>query len=155
MAIHTLSSNLIIKGDLGRVWSFFSDPRNLATITPKEMGFEVLSALPPEIHGGMMIEYRVRPLAGIALTWLTEITHLEIGRYFVDEQRLGPYALWHHEHHFRDLGNGSVEMKDLVTYVPPWGFLGEMVHPLLIRPALEKIFTFRKKAILGVFGEVL
>ncbi|TLD72502.1 SRPBCC family protein [Phragmitibacter flavus] len=152
MAIHTLSTTQTVKGDLETIWSFFSDPRNLSRITPKEMGFEILSELPERMFPGMMIEYRVRPLLGIPMTWLTEITHVEEGRFFVDEQRVGPYAIWHHEHHFRDLGNGLVEMKDRVTYVPPFGILGEMVHPILIRPQLEKIFAHREKTVNEMFG---
>ena len=95
MAIHTLRSSQILRATPQQCWDFFSDPRNLSKITPPDMGFIVKSKLPPRIHAGMMIEYRVSPLLGIPMTWLTEITQVREGEYFVDEQRVGPYAIWH------------------------------------------------------------
>jgi ligand-binding SRPBCC domain-containing protein len=100
----------------------------------------------------MMIEYRVRPVFGIPAKWLTEITNVEDGRFFVDEQRIGPYKIWHHEHHFRDIGGGQVELTDIVTYVVPFGILGEIVHPFLVEPQLRKIFDFREKAVAALFA---
>jgi len=152
MAIHTLLRKQRVKGDLAEIWCFFSNPRNLSKITPKEMGFEILSDLPEKMFPGMMIEYRVRPLFGIPMSWLTEITHVVDGVYFVDEQRIGPYAVWHHEHHFAPLENGEIEMVDRITYVPPLGILGEIIHPFLIRPQLEKIFAHREVAVRERFG---
>ena len=99
----------------------------------------------------MMIEYRVRPLFGIPATWLTEITHVEPGKFFVDEQRIGPYRMWHHEHHFTALGDGKVEVRDRVTYVLPLGWLGELAHPFLVKPQLERIFAYREKAVGELF----
>jgi ligand-binding SRPBCC domain-containing protein len=125
MSLHTLQSRQIIKASPDQAWAFFSDPLNLPRITPPDMGVQILSELPERMHAGMMIQYRVTPLLGIALTWLTEITHVQEGEYFVDEQRAGPYALWHHEHHFKDLGDGRTEMLDRVIYAPPFGLLGE------------------------------
>lgn len=153
MGIHRLHSTQTIAATLEECWAFFSDPRNLSTITPRELDFRVLSPLPPKIYEGMMIEYRVRPLFGIPVTWLTEITHVRELQSFVDEQRVGPYAVWHHEHSFREIEPGRVEIADLVHYVPPFGPLGECAHPFLIAPALEKIFAFREAAVRQRFGE--
>jgi ligand-binding SRPBCC domain-containing protein len=134
-----------------RAWDFFSDPRNLAKITPPELDFKILTELPDRIHPGMMIEYRVRPLLGIPVRWLTEITHVEPGKYFVDEQRIGPYRIWHHEHHFRQLDDGQIEMTDRVTYVLPFSPLSDLIHPFLVRPQLAKIFAYREKAVNELF----
>ncbi len=112
----------------------------------------MLSELPPRVYPGMMIEYRVRPLFGIPFTWLTEITHVEEPRYFVDEQRVGPYALWHHEHWFRALEDGSTEVRDCVHYIVPFGPLGELVRPFLVEPQLQKIFRFRNEAVARIFA---
>jgi ligand-binding SRPBCC domain-containing protein len=151
MAIHTLEETQILPASLETCWSFFSDPRNLAQITPPELGFEFISALPPRVYPGLMIEYRVRPLLGIPLNWLTEITQVCEPYFFVDEQRIGPYRIWHHEHRFSDAGNGTVAMHDKVTYVLPFGPLGEIVHPLLVKPQLRRIFEFRNEAVRKIF----
>ncbi len=152
MPVHTLECRQIIRATLTTAWEFFSCPRNLEKITPKSLGFEVLSVLPEAMYPGMMIRYRVRPLLGIPLTWLTEITQVNPGRFFVDEQRAGPYRLWHHEHHFRDLGDGRIEMLDRVTYQLPFGWLSEPAHALLVRPQLLGIFDYREKVVRELFG---
>ena len=153
MPIHTLHRRQILPLSRAEAWTFFSDPRNLARITPPDMGFDVVTPdLPNHIYPGMVIEYRVTPLPGLRMTWLTEITHVKEGESFVDEQRVGPYAIWHHEHHFRDLPDGRMEMEDRVTYVLPFGWLGNIVHPFLVRPQLEKIFAFREKAVKQMWG---
>jgi ligand-binding SRPBCC domain-containing protein len=149
--IHVLATSQIIQAGMERAWEFFSDPRNLARITPPELGFTILSSLPERVHPGMLIEYRVRPLFGIPVRWLTEITHVEPGRLFVDEQRIGPYRIWHHEHHFLQLDGGRIEMSDRVTYVLPFNPLGDLIHPFLVKPQLEKIFAFRENAVREIF----
>jgi ligand-binding SRPBCC domain-containing protein len=151
--IHVLETNQIIRASLERAWDFFSDPRNLSKITPPELDFTVLTALPERVHPGMMIEYRVRPLLGIPVRWLTEITHVEPGKFFVDEQRIGPYRIWHHEHHFRQLDGGRIEMTDRITYVLPFGPFGDLVHPFLVKPQLGKIFAFREQAVSTIFAQ--
>lgn len=113
--IHVLQSSQTIRTSLDRAWDFFSNPRNLSRITPPALDFTILTALPERIHPGMMIEYRVRPLLGIPVRWLTEITHVETGKLFVDEQRIGLYRIWHHEHHFKPLDAGQIEMTDRVA----------------------------------------
>ena len=149
--VHIFHSTQIIHAMIERVWDFFSDPRNLAKITPPELDFTILSALPERVHPGMMIEYRVRPLLGLAVRWLTEITHVEPGKFFVDEQRVGPYRIWHHEHHFKQLDGGRIEVTDQVTYVLPFGPLGDLIHPFLVKPQIAKIFAFREKAVNEIF----
>lgn len=152
MPIHTLHTKQRITATLDQAWGFFSNPRNLSRITPPDMGFTVTTAdLPERIHAGMMIAYRVRPLLGLPLTWLTEITQVREMAFFVDEQRVGPYAVWHHEHAFREVGGGQVEIEDRVTYVLPFGWLGEAVHPWLVKPQLARIFAYREKAVREVF----
>ena len=152
MSIHTMRATQIIPATVEECWKFFANPRNLGTITPPELDFQTLGELPPEIYPGLMIEYRVRPLFGIPLGWLTEITHVEPPHRFVDEQRAGPYAVWHHEHTFTALAGGRTEMRDLVHYVLPFGPLGNLAHPFLVAPALQRIFAFREKAVRERFG---
>ena len=148
MAIHTLHTKQIIRATRQEAWDFFSDPRNLTKITPPELGFEILTPdLPPRMREGMMIAYRVRPLLGVPMTWLSEITLMEEGVRFIDEQRVGPYAVWHHEHEFHDLGDGRIEVEDKATYVLPLAPLGDLAHGWLVRPQLARIFAFREKAV--------
>jgi len=152
MPIHTLHTKQVIRATKEQAWDFFSNPRNLAKITPPDMGFDILTPdLPARIYSGLMIQYRVRPLLGIPMTWLTEITDVQEGDYFVDEQRVGPYAIWHHEHWFRDLGDGRIEMEDRVTYVLPMQPFGDLVHPFLVKPQLDRIFGHREKAVRELF----
>lgn len=145
MPIDQLERRQIVPISLPDCWRFFSDPRNLEKITPPTMNFTVKSALPPEIHPGLMIEYTITPLLGIRLTWLTEIVQVDAPHRFVDEQRIGPYRIWHHEHFFRAVPEGGTEVRDLVTYVPPLGPLGAILNRLIIRPQLERIFDYRRE----------
>ncbi len=126
-------------------WDFFSSPKNLAKITPKDLGFEVLGTVPEQMYEGLFIHYKVSPLFGIRMKRTTEITHVKEHRYFVDEQRIGPYRIWHHEHFFEETAEG-VRMRDVVHYALPFGILGQLVHPWLVKPRLEEIFNFRFKA---------
>jgi ligand-binding SRPBCC domain-containing protein len=130
---------------LAEAWDFFSSPKNLAKITPKDLGFQVLGSVPEQMYEGLFIHYHVSPLFGIRMKWTTEITHVKEHRYFVDEQRIGPYRIWHHEHFFEATDNG-VRMRDVVHYALPFGILGRLVHPWLVKPRLEEIFNFRFKA---------
>ncbi len=152
MPVHTLERTQIIRASLTTAWDFFSSPRNLEKITPPALGFKILSELPETMYPGMMIHYRVRPLLGIPVIWVTEITHVEDQRFFVDEQRVGPYRMWHHEHHFRELGDGRIEMHDRVTYQLPFGWLSEPIHALIVKPQLQSIFGYREKVVSEMFG---
>ncbi|CAN5362382.1 SRPBCC family protein [soil metagenome] len=144
MPIYQLERKQMVSLGRDPCWRFFSDPRNLEKITPPAMKFTIKSALPAEVYPGLMIEYTVAPLLGIPLTWLTEIVQVNAPHHFVDEQRVGPYRLWHHEHFFRARPEGGTEVRDLVTYVPPLGPLGALLDRLVIRPQLERIFEYRR-----------
>lgn len=141
-----------IPADINTVWDFIASPHNLARITPDNMGFVVTS--PPQqggMYAGQIITYKVSPIAGIKLNWMTEITHVKDKEYFVDEQRFGPYAFWHHQHFIRPIAGGA-EMRDLVHYKIPYGFIGDMANSLLVKRKLKEIFDFRYKAIENLFG---
>lgn len=132
---------------LERAWEFFSTPANLQAITPPDMRFVVKEGeYSKGMYPGLIIEYTIRPILGIPLYWMTEITHVDHLRYFVDEQRFGPYAFWHHQHHFKTV-EGGVEMTDIVHYRLPFGILGTMAHALFVGKRLEGIFTYRTKVI--------
>ncbi len=139
---------------LEEAWAFFSSPHNLAKITPKNLGFTVLGELPETMYEGLFIHYKVSPLAGIPMKWTTEITHIRPMEYFVDEQRVGPYSIWHHEHFFESIP-GGVRMRDRVHYQVPLGFLGRLVHPIIVRPRLEEIFSFRCQSRRGTFWRLI
>ena len=148
--MHILETKNHIPASLEDTWNFFSNPANLAEITPPEMDFKIKSISGSLIYPGMMISYRVKPLFGIPLTWVTEITHVKEKQYFVDEQRVGPYRLWHHQHHFRETEKG-VEMHDIVNYALPAGILGIAMNHLLVRRKLQAIFHFRTSRIEEIF----
>jgi len=138
---------------VAEAWDFFSSPLNLARITPPKMNFTVTSSLDADskIYPGMIITYKVSPLGGVRMNWMTEITHVKEGDYFVDEQRVGPYAIWHHEHHFEPI-KGGVLMRDNLHYALPLGILGRIGNALLVEKEVKAIFNFRKKAIDDLFG---
>ncbi len=137
---------------LEEAWIFFQNPGNLSKITPSEMGFDILSEVPEKMYPGLFINYKVSPLFGIKMNWTTEITYVDAPNYFVDEQRVGPYAIWHHEHHFKEI-EGGVEMLDRVNYKVPLGILGKLAHPLIVKPKLEEIFDFRIQRVEEIFGK--
>jgi ligand-binding SRPBCC domain-containing protein len=152
MQSHTLKRIQFIPVSLSEAWDFFSNPSNLATITPPGMGFHILSAhRPVRMYAGQLIEYRVSPVLGIPLYWMTEITHVAEGQYFIDEQRFGPYSMWHHQHHFREV-EGGVEMTDLVHYKVPLGWIGRIVNGLFVRKKLNGIFDYRYERVKELFG---
>ena len=145
MAIYTLQRTQVVEMPLAQCWKFFSDPRNLPKITPPELRFTVRSELPDEVYPGLMIRYTVSPLLGLPMSWLTEITQVRSPEYFADEQRVGPYRIWHHEHFFRGVDDRSTEVRDLVHYVPPFGIIGALMNRLVIRRQLEGIFDYREQ----------
>lgn len=151
MKIHTLHAKQNLPISLGKAWTFFSDPKSLKVITPDYMGFDIKSGADRPMFAGQIIEYIVTPLFGIKTKWVTEITHLVDQQYFVDEQRFGPYAFWHHKHFIKEIV-GGVEMEDLLHYKLPFGFLGEVAHPLLVKPKLDEIFEYRKNKLIELFG---
>jgi len=153
MKIYTLRAKQSLPISKQQAWDFLSEPRNLKVITPDYMGFNIVSGADRPMFAGQIIQYIVTPLMGIKTTWVTEITHVDEGRYFVDEQRFGPYALWHHKHFIREI-EGGVEMEDIVDYKLPFGFIGRLAHPFLVKPKLKEIFEYRKAKLKGLFGEI-
>ena len=153
MPIYTLETAQLIPASIEEVWDFISSPLNLKLITPEYMGFEVTSKnLPEKMFPGMIISYTVKPVMGIKMKWVSEITHIKEFEYFVDEQVAGPYSFWHHRHQLTKIENG-VRMNDIINYKPPFGFLGNIANRLLIRKQLDAIFTYRTKKIEEIFGK--
>lgn len=152
MAFYQFKQEQFIPASIDEVWDFISSPANLKVITPDYMGFDITSGdLPEKMYEGMIISYKVAPVFGIKTTWVTEITHIRVREYFVDEQRVGPYTLWHHQHFVEPKDNG-VLMKDVVSYAPPMGFLGAIANTLMIRRKLKEIFDYRTMAVEKQFG---
>ncbi len=150
--MYQLKTTQFIPASLQACWDYFSSPANLKEITPPGMGFIIKTDLQEKMYEGMMIEYKVTPLLGIPMTWITEIKAVKEGQFFIDEQRKGPYAIWHHEHHFKEV-EGGVEMTDIVSYELPLGFLGKLVHPLIVKPKLKQIFDYRTQKVASLFGD--
>jgi len=132
------------------VWDFFSSPSNLSRITPPGMGFRITSSVQKEMYPGMFISYKVSPISGLKLNWLTEITQINKYNFFIDEQRMGPYRIWHHEHHFREV-DGGVEMRDILYYSVPFGIFGRLADRVFVHNKVKQIFSFRKEKILELF----
>lgn len=153
MAYYQLIKKQNIPASIDEFWDFISSPSNLKEITPKHMGFEVTGNTGKgQMYPGMIITYKVSPLLGIKLNWVTEITHVKDKEYFVDEQRIGPYTLWHHEHKIEPI-EGGIMMTDIVTYQPPMGILGAIANTLFIKKQLEEIFGYRTVALENKFGK--
>ncbi|HPF52051.1 MAG TPA: SRPBCC family protein [Draconibacterium sp.] len=153
MSFYQFSRTQKIPATLDELWRFISAPDNLKTITPPGMGFEITSdSIGKEMYEGMIISYRVKPLLNIDTLWVTEITHIKNKEYFVDEQRIGPYKMWHHEHFITDI-EGGVLMTDIISYQPPFGIIGNLANSLLIKKKLNQIFNFRMQALEEIFGK--
>lgn len=152
MKTHVLRTSQLIKADMPKVWDFFSSPLNLKVLTPDYMDFRVLYPDTLEkMHAGQIIEYKVKPVMRFPIHWVTEITHCEKNSVFVDEQRFGPYRLWHHQHHFQETSTGIL-MKDVVTYALPYGVIGNSLHSLFVKKQLDSIFDYRRKRVSHIFG---
>ncbi len=151
MACYQLIQSQKIPATRQAVWDFISNPANLKLITPDYMGFNITSGIPDKMYAGMIITYIVTPILGIPVKWMTEISQVKEGEYFVDEQRMGPYTFWHHQHKLESIEKG-VLMTDMVTYIPPLGILGALANKLFIKNQLQQIFTYRTNAIEKKFG---
>lgn len=149
--VYHLNTVQFLPCSMDKAWEFFSNPANLATITPDNLNFKILSKNLGPVYAGQIIEYNVHPILGIPLYWMTEITHVEKHRFFVDEQRFGPYVMWHHQHHFKEVP-GGVEMTDIVHYKLPFWFLGDIAQVLFVKKQLKGIFDFRVKKVEELFG---
>ena len=152
MKIYTLHKKQNLPITVDEAWDFLSSPANLKTITPDYMSFDILSGADRPMFPGQKIQYIVTPVMGIKTKWVTEITHVRDKEYFVDEQRFGPYALWHHKHFIKKI-DGGVEMEDIIDYKVPFGILGRMIHPFIVKPKLEEIFAYRQKKLVELYGE--
>lgn len=147
----TLSRRQLLRTDIKTAWDYFSSPMNLAEITPDWLNFQVIADVPEKMYEGLMIEYRVHPLLGLPVSWVTEITHADEPHYFVDEQRAGPYRLWHHEHHFKVTPDG-VEMTDIVTYILKAEPLSHIMLGSTVRKKLNEIFDYRHRVLEAKFN---
>ena len=151
MKIKALETTCIIPSDMETVWEFFSNPKNLNAITPPELKFEILSDLEgKKMYSGMIIRYNIKPMLNIPMSWTTEITHCADHHFFVDEQRFGPYAFWHHQHIFKSVPEG-VEMTDIVHYAVGWGILGKIASWIYVDRQLQHIFEYRNREIKKIF----
>ncbi|MBI9053901.1 MAG: SRPBCC family protein [Bacteroidales bacterium] len=138
--------------NLTKAWNFFSKPENLKLITPKDLSFKILFRSDAgEMYPGMIVSYTISPLFHITLKWTTEITQVKENKYFIDNQINGPYKIWHHEHHFKETENG-IEMRDILFYEMPLGFIGRFLHKIFIRKKIEEIFSYRANKIKELFG---
>jgi ligand-binding SRPBCC domain-containing protein len=151
--VYSLKTVQNIPVSLDKAWDFFSNPANLKEITPDHLGFKIVSQHHGDkMYAGQIIEYTVCPLLNIPMYWMTEISHVADKQFFVDEQRFGPYSLWHHQHHFKAI-DGGVEMTDIVHYKLPLWFLGNIAHSLFVRSQLEHIFQYRTQQVEALFGK--
>lgn len=153
MATYSIKTIQKIPIDIDKAWDFFSDPANLQAITPDDLDFKVIS----KHHGnkmypGQIIEYKVKPILNIPVYWMTEITQVADKKYFIDEQRFGPYQLWHHQHHFKSV-EGGVEMTDIVHYRNPFWIFGDIANALFVKKQLKNIFEFRFAKVEELFGK--
>jgi ligand-binding SRPBCC domain-containing protein len=151
--VFTLQKTQIIPLSLRESWEFFSNPYNLPKITPDSLSFSIVGIQPPEkIYAGLAIRYKVSPILGIPLTWVSTITNVVEEKLFVDQQLVGPYRLWHHQHHFKEHTLGT-EMVDIIHY-KPWAIpgLASAVNSMIVLPQLSKIFEHRRKSIEKLFG---
>ena len=150
--IYELTSVQRLPITLNKAWAFLSSPANLKEITPDYMGFDIVSGDTGEMYPGQIIQYIVKPLLGIKTRWVSEITYVSDKSYFVDEQRFGPYDLWHHKHFLKEV-DGGVEMHDTIHYKLPFSPIANLFHGLLVKPRLEEIFTYRESKLVELFGE--
>lgn len=151
MKVHVLERSQVLPIPIEQAWSFFSTPRNLALITPPELGLTIREPFDDQAaHDGQLIRYTVRPLLGIPLPWLTRIERVNPPTHFADTQLRGPYARWYHEHRFEPV-EGGTRMHDRVEYALPLGPVGALMHRLVVRGRLERIFDFRRQVLEGLF----
>lgn len=155
MAFYQFVRNQDLYGTVDEVWNFISAPGNLQEITPRDMGFIITSHNGSErMYPGMIITYKVSPVFSIKVNWVTEITHIKEYEYFIDEQRAGPYSFWHHQHKIESVA-GGVLMTDIVSYIPPFGFIGAIANSIFISNRLRQIFDYRSLVLEKKFGRKL
>ena len=151
MKLYQLHSKQSFPISKQEAWDFLSNPANLQTITPEHMGFTILSGADRPMFSGQIIQYKVSPFPFYSTKWVTEITHVKEGAYFVDEQRFGPYALWHHKHFIQSIP-GGVAMEDIIDYKLPLGIFGQLAHTIVVKKQLQQIFAYREQKLIALFG---
>lgn len=151
MKIFTLHKKQKLPISLDEAWAFLCNPANLSKLTPQEMNMKIISGADRPMYAGQVIQYSVRPIPGFKTQWVSEITQYKDKTYFVDLQLYGPYAFWHHKHFVHKI-EGGVEMEDIIDYKVPFGILGRLLHPVLVKPKLEGIFNYRKEQLEQLFG---
>jgi ligand-binding SRPBCC domain-containing protein len=152
MTPRRLEFTTTVPRSLPETWAFFSRPENLEKLTPPDVKFEISSPVSGvQMYEGMIIQYRVTPFPGFSTDWVTEITQIKHHDHFIDDQRVGPFALWHHQHHFRPLDNHTTEMRDILHYQAPLGILGTIADKLFVHHQVRQIFTAREQAIQHLF----
>ncbi len=152
MKVYKKETVQYVNASLEECWAFFSSPSNLQKITPETMGFQITDFDNQSMYAGQIIQYKVSPLLGLKLNWVTEITKVKDKAYFIDEQRFGPYSFWHHKHFFEATPNG-VKMTDVVHYALPFGFLGRILNVLIVKNKLKEIFDYRCVKVDQIFNE--
>ncbi|SHH69692.1 SRPBCC family protein [Winogradskyella jejuensis] len=153
MKIYTLHKKQKLPITLDEAWNFLCNPANLSKLTPPEMNMKIISGADRPMYAGQVLQYSVTPLAGIKTKWVSEITQYVDKNYFVDDQLYGPYAFWHHKHFVNKI-EGGVEIEDIIDYKVPFGILGQLLHPILVKPKLESIFNYRKEQMEALFGKL-
>jgi ligand-binding SRPBCC domain-containing protein len=151
MKIYTLHKKQKLPITLDDAWSFLCNPANLSKLTPSKMNMKIITGADRPMYAGQVLQYSVTPLAGIKTKWVSEITQFEDHKYFVDVQLYGPYAFWHHKHFITEI-DGGVEMEDIIDYKVPFGILGQLVQPLIVKPKLEEVFNYRREQLEKLFG---
>ena len=141
-----------LNSDIETIWSFVSKPENLEKITPDNMKFSILSKSNLEMEEGMLISYKISPFLDINTTWITMITNVIKNEKFIDQQVKGPYKFWHHEHKFEVISSNKVKMTDIITYIPPFGFLGDIANALFLKKKLNNIFDYRNNILNSMFN---
>jgi ligand-binding SRPBCC domain-containing protein len=148
--LYHLHCKQILPISIETAWTFFSNPFNLARITPPWLDLTITNAVSEKIFPGLIITYRLKTLFNLPTDWVTEITHVDKPVSFVDEMRLGPYLFWHHQHVFHEMAEG-VEVVDSVHYALRFGWLGQLLHKLIVRVKLDDIFNYRREALKKIF----
>ncbi len=151
LKIYELQREILIKAPQDEVFAFFSRAENLNAITPHWLHFEILTPLPIKMERQIRIDYSLR-LVGLRFLWKTEITEWQPPDLFVDKQIKGPYRHWEHRHRFEQKAQGTL-MQDIVRYALPGFVLSPVLHFFLVRPRLEKIFSYREEALLRFFNK--
>tara|TARA_B110000444_G_scaffold244587_1_gene264189 strand:- start:563 stop:1060 length:498 start_codon:yes stop_codon:yes gene_type:complete len=150
--LFTLYAKQTVETKVDVLWDFFKKPSNLNKLTPQDVHFKIKSGKSDDFYEGKIISYKIQPFKLIALNWVTEISHVKEGSYFIDNQVSGPYKMWHHEHRFKSNTDGTTEIIDKVKYKVPFYILGRLMHKILIKRKLLEIFTFRQKQINDLFN---